>query len=143
MRVNGLIGMAVAAAMGAGLFLPFLAWQDQALSLADLAGSAAGPNYLLGLLAVLVAGVLACSLTDDLPGLFPIGGLYLIFPAYALSEAGEVLGEGAPAAGGWLLAFAAEPAAIGAAVAFLAAYAAVVLGVADWWFGRARRRRAR
>ena len=140
MRINRAIGLAVAAAMVAGLFLPFFAWQGQSLSLAALTGGDDGVNYLLGLLVLLGAGAVACALTDDLPGLFPIGALYLVFPAYVLHEAGRFLGEAAPAAGG-LPPFAGEPAALGATIVFLAAYGAMLLAVVDWWTGRRRRRR--
>ena len=140
MRINGMIGLAIVAAMTAGLFLPFLAWQGQSLSLAALAGGDDGPAYLLGLMLVLAGGAFACCLTDDVPGLFPIGLLYLVFPAYALQEAAEILGDEAAVATGGLPPLAGDPAAFGATVVFLAAYAAAALGAVDWWTGRARRR---
>ena len=139
MRISHAIGLAVAATMVAGLFLPFLVWQERSLSLAALSGGDGGVNYLLGLLVLLGAGAIACALTDDLPGLFPIGALYLVFPAYVLHETARFLGDEAPATGG-LPPFAGEPAALGASIVFLAAYGAMLLAVVDWWAGRARRR---
>lgn len=139
LTMSGLIGLVLSLAMVAGLFLPFLHWQGQSLTLLAIGGAAEGPGWLPVLVVGIALGAVWCCLVDDVPGLLPLGLLYLVTPAFVFGRADVYLGEGAPVAGA-LPPLAGAPAAIGATVVFTAGYAAMVLGVVDWWTGRSRRR---
>lgn len=133
MHILGLIAVAVAAA---AFFLPFLESGEQGLSLFQISGETPGVNYVFIISWVLIAGMLACALTDDLPGLAPLAFLYCVYPTYAYHNSGHLLADvEVPAA---FPPFAGAPAAFGYYLLFVAAYVAIAIGIVD---GLRRRRR--
>ena len=139
LRPTSLLGLVLGALMAVGIFLPFMAWEGQSLSLLDIGAIPEGANWLLYLMLLVGVGVLLCCMTDDLPGLVPLGVVFLVYPAYVFGRAAEYLGETTPAAAA-LSPMPGDPAALGYHLVFLASYAAILLGLFDWFSGRARRR---
>jgi hypothetical protein len=134
----GLFGLVAVAAMLAALFLPFITWGEDSLTLVGIALAGEGGGWLLGLVGLAGLGAALACLRDDTPGLVPLGVIYLVYPTYAFHNVADYVGEDIAVAAGFPP-LAGEPAALGYYVIFLATYAAIAIGLADWLTGRGRR----
>ena len=131
-----LIALAAVLAMALSFFLPFLSTPEGGLSLFDLSSRTEGTNFVFLLSWLLIVGLLACALADDVSGLVPLAVLYCVYPTYAFHNAAAWLGEveihyGFPP-------FAGDPAGIGYYLVFIASYAAIAVGFADHFAHRRR-----
>ena len=122
--------------MALSFFLPFLSTPEVSLSLYDLSGMTEGANYIFLLSLLLIAGLLACALSRDASGLVPLAVLYCVYPTYAFHNAAEQI-EGLAAHAGFPP-FSGAPAGIGYYLVFIAAYAAIVVGLLDHFAHRRR-----
>ena len=131
--------IAAVLAMALSFFLPFLSTPEESLSLFDLSSRTEGTNFVFLLCWLLIVGLLASALADDVSGLVPLAVLYCVYPTYAFHNAAAWLGDVEIHAG--FPPFAGAPAGIGYYLVFIATYAAIGIGFADHFAHRRRIRR--
>ena len=136
LSLKSVIALAAVLAMALSFFLPFLSTPDLTLSLFDLSSMTDGTNFVFLLSWLLIAGLLASALADDISGLVPLTVLYCVYPTYAFHNAAAWVGDAEIQAG--FPPLAGTPAGIGYYLVFIASYAAIILGIVEHFAHRRR-----